>query len=180
MRTVTRILSFILGLCTIITGIYCLLTPDVALNLLAIIIGVVMIADAIIKIFSWISLRDTIEGDSILLFSAIISAILGIFLVADGFVQWMLESIIVYVSAAWVIVMGILRISRAFKLKNLTGNAATLIGRYWWVLLIFGIALTILGIFMFLNPMTVAWAIGIIISIAVIFVGANLLTFSIA
>lgn len=180
MKTVVRIVSFILGICTVITGIYCLLTPDVALNLLAIVIGVVMIADAITKTLSWYDLRNTLDGDAILLFSAIISAFLGVFLIADGFAQWMLESIIVYVSAAWVIVTGILRISRSLRLKSLTGDASLLIGRYWWLLLLFGIALVCLGIFMILNPMTVALAIGVVISIAIIFVGANLLTFSIA
>ena len=182
MRTFGRVLTFIFGVGTIIAGIYCLFTPEVSTVLLAYMVGIVMIVDAIIKFISWFGLKEELGGgDAILLFSAIISLILGVLLVADGFAQWMLDAIIVYAAAAWVIVSGILRIVRSFRLKELKGGKnIKAISRNWWVLLVFGIALVALGIFMVLNPMTVAIAIGVLIAIAIIFVGANILTFSLA
>lgn len=178
MKTFGRVLTFILGIGTIIAGTYCLFTPGLTTLALAYIIGVVMIVDAIIKLISWFAWHSDIEGDGLLLFSAIISLILGIFLVADGFAQWMLDVIIVYAAAAWVLVSGILRIVRAFKIKDLKGKAGKALAKNWWVLLIFGIALVCLGIFMMINPWVAVVAIGILISIAIIFVGANILTFA--
>ncbi|MBR0403489.1 DUF308 domain-containing protein [Candidatus Saccharibacteria bacterium] len=181
MRTFGRVLAFILGVGTIIAGTYCLFTPETTTLALAYVIGVVMIVDAIIKFISWFSLKEEFGGDAILLFSAVISLILGVVLVADGFAQWMIDMVIIYAVSAWVIVSGILRIVRAFKIKDLKGGKAVkAMAKNWWILLVFGIALVALGIFMLLNPITVAIAIGVLIAIAIIFVGANILTFAIA
>lgn len=177
MKTLGKVLSFILGLGTIIAGTYCLFTPGLGTLALIYIIGIVMIVDAVIKLVSWYALRQDFDGDGVLLFSAIISLILGIFLVADGFAQWMVDQIIIYASAAWVVISGILRIVRAFKLKDLKGEAGRVLGKYWWLLLIFGIALVALGIFMLLHPAVINIAISIIVGIAIIFIGANILTF---
>ena len=172
-------LAFILGVGTIIAGTYCLFTPETTTLALAYVIGVVMIVDAIIKFISWFSLKEEFGGDAILLFSAVISLILGVLLVVDGFAQWMLDMIIVYATGAWVIVSGILRIVRSFKVKELKGGKAVkAMAKNWWVMLVFGITLVALGIFMLLNPITVMVAVGILVALAIIFVGANLLTFA--
>ncbi|MBR3323477.1 DUF308 domain-containing protein [Candidatus Saccharibacteria bacterium] len=179
MRTFGRVLAFILGVGTIIAGTYCLFTPETTTLALAYVIGVVMIVDAIIKFISWFSLKEEFGGDAILLFSAVISLILGVLLVVDGFAQWMLDMIIVYATGAWVIVSGILRIVRSFKVKELKGGKAVkAMAKNWWVMLVFGITLVALGIFMLLNPITVMVAVGILVALAIIFVGANLLTFA--
>ena len=179
MRTFGRVLTFILGVGTIIAGTYCLFAPDLSNLVLVYFIGIVMIVDAIIKFISWFSLREEIGSDAVLLFSAIISLILGVLLVADGFAQWMLDVIIVYATSAWVIVSGLLRIVRSFMIKDMKGGKAVkAMAKNWWIMLVFGIVLVALGIFMLLNPMTVAIAIGILVALAIIFVGANLLTFA--
>lgn len=177
-RTISKILAAVLGIGTIAAGVYCMVNPELTTLKLIYIVGIVMIVDAIIKLINWFALRKEYDSDGVLLFSAIISLVLGIFLVADGFVQWMVDAIIIYAAAAWVLVSGALRIVRAFKLKDLSGKASQDIGKNWWVLLIFGLALVGLSIFMLFNPMVTSIAIGIVIAIALIFIGCNILTFA--
>ena len=180
MRTFTKILAFIFGAGIIVAGAYFLFKPELIAVTITQIIGIVLILDAIIKMVDWFSWKKDFDSDGFLLFSAILSLIFGVLLAANGAVQFITEMAVAYVIAIWILISGVVRVLRAFTLKDLKGKAGQVLGKRWWVLLIFGIIMIALGLVLLCNPVITVTATGALISIAMIFVGANLLTFSVA
>jgi hypothetical protein len=82
------------------------------------------------------------------LVSAIISLALGAILMGSDAMQLAMDAFIVYMAIAWLITLGILRITHALRIRKMRNNTRdfqmdTTYGRSWWIALIFGILLIV-------------------------------------
>lgn len=171
------ILSIIFGVMLIGGGVSCLILPELTFMTLGYIIGAVMVLDGIGMIIAWLQRDRSREGSGFVLAGGIISLLLGIVLVGNGFLQLAMDNFIVYMSIAWLFIEGILRIVLAFRIKSVGGN--TELGRDWWIGLILGILTIICAIICLCNPGAVVHIIGVMIGIGIIINGVDLIHFGI-
>ena len=176
------ILSVVLGVMLMIGGASCLLLPDLPFLTLGYVIGVVMILEGLGMMIAWFQRDRRNEGSGFVLASSIISLLLGIALVGNGFLQLAVDDFIVYSAIAWLFIDGILRIVLAIKTKSLYDREKgagrnTELGRNWWIALILGILMIISAIICLCNPDAMAHTIGVMIGIGIIISGMDLIHF---
>ncbi len=154
MRTSFKIVSVILGILMIVSGIYCLATP-----------GITFLA------VGWII------GFNMILAGAIVSLIFGIVLLGSNAMQLSVDLFVAYMAAIWLIVIGILRLIRSSRLHQFHKTFDTkVIAKRWWVVMLNGILLIVLGILSMMNPSITAFAIGTMMGLNVLFAGINLIS----
>jgi uncharacterized membrane protein HdeD (DUF308 family) len=178
MSTIYKILAAILGIMMIVSGIYCLCTPGLTFLVVGWIIGFDMVADAIGNILTWKWRKDEGMADGWTLAGAIVSLAFGIMLLGSNLLQLSMDLFVAYMAASWVMVIGILRLVRAFKLRELHKELSTqvqAVASHWWVVLLNGILLIAVGIIGMINPAVMAIAIGTMMGLHVVVVGTTLI-----
>ena len=175
MRT-SRIITIILGVVMIVTGVYCLFTPAMTYLSIGYIVGFNMVLDAVGGIVTWSDRKNRGTADVWTLIGAISSLIFGVILLGSAAMQLIVDMMIVYIAAAWLIVIGVIRIIRAAKLRKMHKEFETrILGKRWWVIMLMGIALVACGVFSFANPSGLMIAIGINFGVNIIAAGACLI-----
>ena len=180
-----KILSVLFGIMIIVDGVICLALPGLTFLTLGYMIGVGMLLDGIGRIVNWYQMERGTEQSGWVLASAIISLTLGIILMGSDAMQLTMDAFIVYMAIAWLITLGILRITHALRIRKMRSNIRdfqpdTPFGRNWWIALIFGILLIVFGIIDMFAPATIIETIGTLIGIAIIISGANLIHFGLS
>ena len=176
----SNILAIILGVLVIIGGIYCVMTPAQTYLALAGVLGVIMVIEGIANIVAWFQLRKEGQSNGWLLFDAIISIIFGVVLLGSYAAQFALDLFFAYMAAAWLIVTGIMRIGFALQLRKLSqAEQMQVSGGRWWIPLILGILVIIMGIICVFNPMIAMLSIGLSIGISMIFVGVSVIALAV-
>ncbi len=172
-----KVLSVILGILMIASGIYCILNPDITGLAIGYIVGVSMIVDAVGRIHAWFQLKKNGQADGWLLAGGILSAVFGVILIADVATQLYMDMFIAYMAACWIMVQAIITIIRAFRVRKFHKVLDTrYLGKHWWVGLIMGILLVAASLMCFIHPGIVITSMGILIGLGVIVAGANLIT----
>ena len=177
MKKITRVLYVIMGILIIICGVYCLFTPISTTGTLGFVVGFSMILDAVGLFVGWSQARKDGSADGWMLTSAILSALFGFFIVNSAALQLGIDLFLMYYIAAWLVSLGIITIVRSFKVRRMHKSFNTQkIGANWYLFLIFGILLTLLGILCMFNPLIPASVIGVFIALGIITVGAEMIT----
>jgi uncharacterized membrane protein HdeD (DUF308 family) len=172
----SRIITIILGILMIGTGIYCLCTPALTYMALGYIVGVNMVIDAIGGIILWHERKKAGDADGWALAGAVASLVFGVILTCSTAFQWIVDLAIVYLAAIWIIVIGILRIVHAVRVHKLRKALdAEILGSRWWLVLIVGILMVVCGVFSLFNPSGLIIAIGVNFGLNIIIAGANLI-----
>ena len=184
-KRMRKILSVLFGIMIIVDGVICLVLPGLTFLTLGYMIGVGMLLDGIGRIINWYQMDRGTEQSGWVLVSAIISLTLGAILMGSDAMQLAMDAFIVYMAIAWLIALGILRITNALRIRKMRSNIRdfqpdTPFGRNWWIALIFGILLIVFGIIGMFTPATIIRTIGTLIGIAIIISGANLIHFGIS
>ncbi|MCQ2559420.1 MAG: DUF308 domain-containing protein [Clostridia bacterium] len=175
-----KVLSVILGLLMVAAGVYCICTPALTYLILGWVIGVCMVVNAIGSFFTYSERKKFGTADGWTLVGAIISLLLGLTLAANGIMQIMVDLFILYIVAAWLLIMGIIRIMMAIRLYRFRKSlAARVLGRNWGWVLIMGLLLVACGVLSLINPFSLMLAIGLIIGINLIVIGVNLVSLAI-
>ena len=177
--SLSRIVTFILGILMIMTGMFCLMNPAITYMTLGYIIGINMIVDAIGCIVIWNERKNQGESDGWMLAGAILSLLFGIALIGSNAMQIAVDMIIVYIAAIWLILIGIISVVLSNRLRtfqNAPGSED--IGKRWWLPLITGVLLIICGVLGFVNPAGLIVAIGIQMGLTIIILGVNLIAVS--
>jgi len=186
----SKILLIILGVLLVIGGFYCIFSPGLTFSVLAPLIGISMVIDGVGSICSWNDNRKAGRSDALELIAAIVSIVLGIVLLCNIFAAFIMDAMIVYFIIAWLIMVGILRIAAAFKIRSAgkeldshlarrgMKNAQT--GKGWGWMLVFGILMILVGIFGLINPLTIALAVGYIIGFSILASGFSLFSVALA
>ncbi len=181
-KRMRKILSVLFGIMIIVDGVICLALPGLKFLTLGYMIGLGMLLDGIGRIIHWFHMDRGAEQSGWVLVSAIISLTLGAILMGSDAMQLAMDAFIVYMAIAWLIALGILRITNALRIRKMRNNIKdfhpdTPFGRNWWIALIFGILLIVFGIIGMFAPATIIGTIGTLIGISIIITGANLIHF---
>ncbi len=175
-----NILAIILGVLVIAGGIWCLMTPLQTVTAMAWLIGFMMVVDGIANIVTWFQLRKLGESNGWALAASIISVILGVVVLCNFFLQAFLAEFITYLVAAWLVVSGIMRIGFGWRMRTVQKETpAETFGTRWYIVLIMGILLVVMGVISFIAPVFLAEAIGMLIGISIIMMGVSMITLAI-
>ena len=184
-KSMRKILSVLFGIMIIVDGVICLALPGLTFLTLGYMIGLGMLLDGIGRIINWFQMDRGAEQSGWVLVSAIISLTLGAILMGSDAMQLAMDAFIVYMAIAWLIALGILRITNALRIRKMRNNirdfqVGTPFGRNWWIALLFGILLIAFGIIGMFAPATIIETIGTLIGISIIISGANLIHFGVS
>lgn len=171
-----KIISIILGALLAVGGVYCMFTPVATYATIGWLIGVSMIMEGIASIIMWSELRRSGLANGWTLAGAILSIVLGIFLVGSYVARFSIDVFIAYLIAIWIVVSGISRIIGAINLRkqeNLSNVGAG--SSSWVILLLLGILTTILGVLCVANPLAVMVGVGFTMGLSIVGLGAGLI-----
>lgn len=170
-----KILNMVLGALMVFAGVYCCVNPGLTTLSLGWVVGAVMIVNAIARLSTYSARRKLGLADGWSLAASIISLCFGIMLCASNAMGVVASMLIVYLTAAWVFIGGILNVSRAISLQRLHDSLGTqVVGSNWGWVLAMGILMMIAGIWSLLDPQGLVVAIGFLIGVELVCVGANL------
>ena len=173
---VARILAIILGAFMIVGGVYCLILPEATYLSLAWVIGVIMVADGIADIATWIRIKQFGLSNGWLLAGAILSIACGIFIVLSAAAQLVVDLFIAYMVAIWLIITGVIRMVFAWRVRKARQEFGLVtLGRNWWIPFVLGILLVVLGVLGCVNPTIVMVGIGILLGVSIIMTGMSVL-----
>ena len=172
-----KVVSIIVGVLMIISGLYCIFNPALTYLGIGYAIGIAMLLDAIGRIHAWWQYKREGVADGWILAGGIISAIFGIALIVDAAAQLYVDVFIAYMAAIWILIHAILTIARAFRARRIHKDYKTrVIGKSWGIRLCLGILLCIFAILSLMNPGVIMAAIGVFIGLGIITAGANMIT----
>lgn len=191
-----KVLSVILGILMVITGISCVCMPEIPYSTIPVLMGMAVLAAGIGFIIVWYIHKKAGDSQLLLLVCGILNAVLGFVILFNRSVQWDLALLYPVYVAAWLLVTGIFRIVDSFTMKDLGNKVRQVVGKNteavmlratmrelgkkWWVHLISGILMVVLGILCTYNPITTALAIGVYMGIGIIVSGLDLILAAIA
>ena len=171
-----RVLAIIFGILLVIGGGYCLLIPFETYAAIVWLIGLVMIVEGLGSAVTWSERRKLGLANGWTLAGAILSIVIGIFLLCSFAFKLAVDVYIAYLIALWLVFAGITRIAAAIDLRryrNETGDKSPWTS--WVGLLIVGILLIILGVLCIFNPWAVMLGVGFVLGWAIIFAGIGLI-----
>ncbi len=167
-----KIIHLIIGITLACAGIYCIISPAVTVAVLAWIIGLFMIIHAISSIGVWQERRALGFAENYELISAILSLIFGAALIVSNFFQAMVSTIIIYILASWIAMLGIFRLLIASNLRRLGGDTSVRINNYN-MQMILGVLLILVAVLIFIRPGIVTAMLGIFIGICLVLFGVS-------
>ncbi len=129
--------SFSSGIVLVLLGLTLLFAPNVSISLVLNIIGIYKCLSAGFGLYAMH--KENVQN-SMLFNNYVMNLIFGLILL---FVP-KIVSIVPMIFGVFVVVTGVSQISTSFNYKGTTSN--------WWLYLIFGIALTLLGLYCITNP----------------------------
>lgn len=149
--------SMVNSILLILISIFLIIKPEIALNTIAIIFGVIFIIESIINIFSYFRYEKEMRIYSNQIINGIFCGIAGILIL---FNKEMFISIIPIVIGTWIIIKSIVKFQIALNIN------ATM-DKNWILILISSIITLVLGITIVINPFeaifVITMSIGIII-----------------
>ena len=181
--TARKTLFVILGILIILAGITCFFTPVETSSVIPFIFGLAMVIDGIGRIIAWFSIREYAPQSGWVLASSIISLVFGLMLVTSPMLQLSVGVFVVLLTGWWILALGIIRIVHAFHLLKIKRESpdfafGEMVGSNWWVALILGLLLGVLGVIVILNPLLGLGVIGVVVGCGMITAGINLIFLS--
>ena len=126
----------------IVTGIVCFCSPAGTLSGLSVFLGIMLLLSGIGSIISYCTTRKFVLGAGWILIEGILTSLLGIFALCNTtFVAGSLP----IMAGMWIIILGIIRIISSFDMKKLMFKG-------WWIDIIWGALLIVLGVLSFFQP----------------------------
>jgi len=162
MKVLSVILGVILtafGICLFFSPFRSFLSIGVLLAIAFLVYGVFGIIDAIVQ-----------KHFSVVTVLAIVSLLLGIFMLVFPHLMIIADGVLVYIAAAYMIVFGAVKIYSSIQAKPVTPHT-------WGWGLALGIIAVFVGIYGFINPLVTALALGFIVGFNFISIGLNMITF---
>ncbi|MBR1634202.1 MAG: DUF308 domain-containing protein [Lachnospiraceae bacterium] len=179
--TARRIIAGIVGVLLILGGFYCIMTPGLTYFSLGFFIGFSMLADGIARTVNWFSMRETHKTSGWVLASGIISLVFGLIILSSIGMQISVDLFLAYLVAFWLVILGGMRIAHAIMFRNGAKEyGMEFISGKWWIGLLTGILLLLVGIVSVINPTALIFTIGFMIGFAILISGINMLSFAIA
>ena len=156
-----KIWLVISGILLIVLGVMCICNPNQTLFATAWLIGIFTLVSGISKLVFAIRTRHFMPNTGIRVLSALLQIMIGFFFLANKFFV-MLSLPMVF--SLWVMTEGVVIAVQSFDYKKVGFSS-------WWALLIFGIAIAVLGVLGLRNIEVAGKALTWMIGIGVIIVG---------
>jgi len=162
MKKSTKIYLCITGILLIGLGIFCLCHPGATILSMALIIGCSVLVSGISTLLLWANTRRVFASSGTFLLSGILQIFLGLLFINNNFI---VATVLPLIFSMWIFIEGIVIAIRSFDYKN--AGVKT-----WWVGLIFGVLVTLLGVQALKSPVVVGGTlVSTIVSIALIVIG---------
>lgn len=165
-----EVLVIILGVLMVVCGASCTFTPLATFLEAGYFIAILMFVYGAAGVVRSIAVK---EYGLQFLFS-VVSIAVGIVVLAVPGLKLMLDGMLVYLTAGWFVIQGIVSIYLSLKFKGVNG------GKKWIAALIFGIVGVILGIVSFVYPGMLMAAMGVMIGIYFMVTGFNMISAAMA
>lgn len=157
--------NIILGILTVLLGIFCLFRPGIAFVSAAWMLGVLLLlAGANTIIIQLQPGQKSVLG----ILKAVVLIVVGILLLVNNFSALFADTIILYMIGTGFAISGIIQIIRAFSLKK-DGVSS------WGWLLAAGILLVLGGLFAIAHPILTAISVGYCMAFSILCDGVNML-----
>ena len=165
MRNSTKILIAVSGILFILLGIFCIAKPGAALFSMAWLLGLITLISGIAELIMVLNAQRFIPNSGTRVLSAIFQIVVGCLLLGH---KWLVTVSLPVIFAIFVLVEGIVIAVKAFDYKQVDF-------KYWWCLLILGIAGAVLGFLGLRNPDVAGKTLSILVGIGVIAEGVSYL-----
>ena len=178
---VGKVLGAIFGVLLIILGIWCIMTPVETYGALAWMLGLAMIVDGVANLANWDQLRRMDMWNGWTIAAAVISIILGVILLISLGARLAVDLFIAILAAIWLIAVGVMRIASGITLRNIHKKGGVEeIGKRWWLVVILGALIVLVGILSLFNPIVIVFGIGVFMGFCIITAGLATLGFAIS
>lgn len=164
MKKSEKWLYIIGGILQIVLAIYLIVNPAVNLLSISWLISFGILLGGISETITYFNIEKD-NRDSWLLFSGILNIIIAIYLLSGSFIT--LPLVIPVVIGIWLIVYGVIRLIRAFKLRGKLPNLSNLL---IWT----GILSILIGLFVYFNPIIASLAAAYLVAISFLYQGVVL------
>lgn len=172
-----KILVMLLGIIFVAGGVFCLFTPFTTYLSIGYVVGVYILCDAIANIFAWFDAKQYVNISGWYLFGAIISAIFGFAVIISLKMQLAVDMAIIYMICALIIIIAIIRIVLAVRIKQVNDALPDNYKNLRWLgLIFFSILMIVFAIICMAQPGIMSVLLGILISWTIIFNGVSLIT----
>ncbi|WP_413536944.1 HdeD family acid-resistance protein [Carnobacterium divergens] len=151
MKNFFKTLLLLSGILMIVLGFWFIFNPSGSLKTAIILIGLLLAANGVIEIFSYIQERRVWNISNWVLFDGIASLVAGGFILFDTAIA---QKTLVLLFAIWVLFSGIMRLMTAVAMKNFPG---------WTWILTLGVIAVIVAIISFFSPILIGIGIGLIL-----------------
>lgn len=173
-----KVLAVVLGILVIIAGIFCAFYPGLTVMTFIWILGIAMVVAGISNLCTYSAKKKNGQATGWTIFGAIVSILLGLFIVFSKLFALEINAILIIFLGAWLFVYGIFTIIAACKVHSLAKeNPDTAFGSNWGWGLALGIIMVLLGILILCNFFTSMIVIdaffGILIGVSIIVAGIN-------
>ncbi len=178
MSTANKAILIILGIITVIGGIWCVASPGMTFMALVWVAGFVMFFHAVQDIVTYGRRKSMGLADGWSLAGAILACLCGISIIFSAKVELLTGITLLYILFGWLIAAGIISIIGAIKVKKHVNTGIRSIDSYtgkWWIGIILGILLIIAGCLGFAHPFIAMLSIGLITGIDIIADGINMI-----
>ncbi len=165
MRNSTKILIAVSGVMFIILGILCIAKPGPALFSIAWLLGLITLISGIAELIMVLNAQRFIPNSGTRVLSAIFQIVVGCLLLGH---KWLVTISLPVIFAIFVLVEGIVIAVKAFDYKQVDF-------KYWWCLLILGVAGAVLGFLGLRNPDVAGKTLSILVGIGAIAEGISFL-----
>ena len=165
MRNSTKILIAVSGVMFIILGILCIAKPGPALFSIAWLLGLITLISGIAELIMVLNAQRFIPNSGTRVLSAIFQIVVGCLLLGH---KWLVTISLPVIFAIFVLVEGIVIAVKAFDYKQVDF-------KYWWCLLILGVAGAVLGFLGLRNPDIAGKTLSILVGIGAIAEGISFL-----
>lgn len=163
-----KALTIIMGVLLTLGGIFLTVTPLSTYLSLWVVVGLILIISGINLLVNYKRFKDTglVSGWDV--FFGIVTIVMGALVLFNSYASFFTEVMLVALFASWLLIGGIVRIVMSFKIKKLGASL-------WGLVLALGILSVVVGIYGFINPFAMAFALGLMVGIMVIIQGVNLI-----
>ena len=161
------ILSIILGILMIIGGVVCMASPLTTFLSTGHFLCIMLLLFSIVGIIRFVKKQSNVL-EIVLSILALILCAISLFLPGTSLV---FDSLMIYLTAAWYVVLGIVSIVLSIKMRKEE--------KFWFLGVITGIIGVALGVYSFLHPQVVALSTGMLIGFYFIETGITMIAMSI-
>ncbi len=165
MRNSNKILIAVSGILFILLGILCIAKPGAALFSMAWLLGLITLISGIAELIMVLNAQRFIPNSGTRVLSAIFQILVGCLLLGH---KWLVTISLPVIFAIFVLVEGIVIAVKSFDYKQVDF-------KYWWCLLILGVAGAVLGFLGLRNPDVAGKTLSILVGIGVIAEGISFL-----